>query len=83
MGNSKEEAARVEFEKMWDFVHTVQDAPLIDGEFSEQIYEEAVELEVIAKDCYSTTFHDPLKIVATISIQAFCAGWYRYYNLEP
>ena len=83
MGNPKEEDARVEFEKMWDFIHTVENTPLVNGEFPDEIYSEAEELQVIAKDCFSNHFKDPLKIVATISIQAFCAGWYRYYNLEP
>ena len=83
MGNPKEEAARVEFEKIWDFVHTVENTPLVNGEFPNEIYSEAEELQIIAKDCFSNHFKDPLKIVATISIQAFCAGWYRYYNLEP
>ena len=72
-----------EFEKMWDFVHTVENSPLVNGEFSDEIYSEAEELQIIAKDCFSNHFKDPLKIVATISIQSFCAGWYRYYNLEP
>ena len=78
-----EDEKKIRFEKMWDFVQTVDNSPLTNGEFPEQIYQEAVELEVIAENCYSTTFNDPMKIVATISIQAFCAGWYRYYNLEP
>lgn len=78
-----EDEKKIKFEKMWDFVQTVEISPLTNGEFPEQIYQEAVELEVIVENCYSTTFKDPMKIVATISIQAFCAGWNRYYNLEP
>jgi len=41
MGNPKEEAARVEFDKMWDFVHTVENTPLVNGKFMDEIYSEA------------------------------------------